>query len=173
MTQEEILREAMRAQNVLTSYAFAILRDWSLAQDAFQEALIAVAKKWETFDPGGNLVGWLRGIVRLEALQIVRSRKRVVCVGDEEMLELIERQFEAHVNEKTVSDMEARAGVLHDCVRALDRRGRRLMLGFYRDSSSCRALGQSLRMREAAVRLALFRVRERLRKCVEEKMAVS
>lgn len=173
MTQEEMIREAMKNQTVLTSYAFSILRDWSLAEDAFQETLVDVTRRWSTFVEGGNLLGWLSGIIRNEALEIIRSRKNIAPLSDEEINDLIDKQFELHLTAEVAENVEATAARLRECVRALDNRARKMLLGFYYESSSCRAIAKSMRMHEPAVRLALFRLRERLRKCVVESEAVS
>ena len=172
MKQEDILSEAIRAQDVMTSYAFAILRDWGLAQDTFQEALIIVSRKWESFDPRQDLLSWIRGIVRFQALNMLRSRQRVSCVGDEAVLDLLDREFAQHITEDAVQRAKQMEDALRSCVRELGRRARHLILGFYRNDSSGRQLASGLGMSERAVRVNLHRIRHQLRACIERRQSV-
>src|SRR5688572_12166309 len=73
MTAEDLLRSAFKYQDALVSYAYGLLQDWALAQDAVQEAFIVLQKKHAEFRPDANVYTWARQIVRFEALNILRS----------------------------------------------------------------------------------------------------
>src|ERR1043165_4952124 len=70
MTAEDLLRSAFKYQDALVSYAYGLLQDWALAQDAVQEAFIVLQKKHAEFRAGANVFAWVRQIVRFEALNI-------------------------------------------------------------------------------------------------------
>ena len=76
MTAEDLLRSAFKYQDALVSYAYGLLQDWALAQDAVQEAFIVLQKKHAEYRPDANVYTWARQIVRFEALNILRSRQR-------------------------------------------------------------------------------------------------
>ena len=78
---EVLLRAAFKYQDALVSQAFALLQDWSLAQDAVQETFIVLQKKHAEFRPGSSVFAWARQMVRYEALNILRARGRETCVG--------------------------------------------------------------------------------------------
>ena len=48
---EDLLRAAFKYHDALVSQAFALLQDWSLAQDAVQETFIVLQKKHAEFTP--------------------------------------------------------------------------------------------------------------------------
>ena len=98
LSAEHLLRAAFKYQDALTSYAFALLQDWALAQDAVQETFIVLQKKHSEFRPDGNVFTWARQMVRYEALNILRARGRESCVADEQLLALVDAQFVEHVN---------------------------------------------------------------------------
>src|SRR5690349_9836870 len=82
LTPEDLLRSAFKYQDALVGYAYALLQDWALAQDAVQEAFIVLQRKHAEFKAGANVFTWARQIVRFEALNIIRSRQREACFVD-------------------------------------------------------------------------------------------
>ena len=82
LTQEDVLRDAFRYQDALTSYAYGLLRDWSLAQDVVQESFLVLLKKWEAYRPEANLYAWVRQMVRFEALNTLRARRKEKYIID-------------------------------------------------------------------------------------------
>jgi RNA polymerase sigma-70 factor (ECF subfamily) len=167
MKQEDILTAAIRAQDALTAYAFVITRDWALAQDAFQEGLIVVARKWESLDPSGDVLGWIRGVIRREALSLLRSRGQMTYVGDEDMLDLLDQQFAPEMEEDRIAQVRQWEEALRACLQKLGGRARHLILGFYGRENSGRSLAAEMDMSEEAVRVNLHRIRNKLRACVE------
>jgi RNA polymerase sigma-70 factor (ECF subfamily) len=172
MTSEDLLRSAFKYQDALTSYAYALLQDWSLAQDAVQETFIVLQKKHAEFQPGANVYTWTRQIVRFEALNILRSRRRESYVVDEELLALIERQFELHFDQDAVGVMEQKKAALQHCMASLDRDALGLLLSFYRDCLSCERLAELRHRSVNAIRLSLSRVRAKLRACVRRRLTL-
>lgn len=170
---EDLLRGAFKYQDALTSYAYGLLQDWSLAQDAVQETFIVLQKKHAEFRPGANVFTWARQILRFEALNLLRSRRREACFGDEELFALVEQQFEKHLDAEAVAALEARKAALQQCMAQLDADSLSLLLGFYKDAFSCERLGELHRKSVNAVRLSLSRLRAKLRECVRRRMALA
>ena len=168
---EDLLRAAFKYQDALTSYAFAMLQDWALAQDAVQEAFIVLQRKHAEFRPGANVFTWARKMVRYEALNILRARGRESCVMDEELFALIDSQFAEHQDLEAVARMEQQKIALQHCMAQLDADAVNLLLGFYRERRSCEELAKGQRTVNA-IRLVLSRVRARLRECVRSRLAL-
>src|SRR5687767_199594 len=120
VSAEDLLRAAFKYQDALTSYGFALLRDWALAQDAVQETFIVLQKKHAEFRPGANVFTWARQILRYEALKIIRDRGRESCVVDEELFALIEARFEEHLDAEAVARLEQQKSALQHCMARLD-----------------------------------------------------
>lgn len=66
LSAEDLLRAALKYQDALTSYAFAMLQDWALAQDAVQETFIVLQRKHAEFRPGANVFTWARKPMRVK-----------------------------------------------------------------------------------------------------------
>ena len=173
ITPEDLLRSAFKYQDALVSYAYALLQDWALAQDAVQEAFIVLQRKHAEFNPGANVFTWARQMVRFEALNIIRSRQREACFVDEELFALVDEQFERHLDQEATSAMESRKAALQHCMSRLDSESVSLLLGFYKDALSCEKLSELHRKSVNAVRLSLSRIRVKLRDCVRARLAIA
>ena len=64
-----------RYQSMAFGYAFSILGDFHLAEDATQEAFIAAYRNLPNLQNRERFGGWMRGIVRYECLHLLRSRR--------------------------------------------------------------------------------------------------
>jgi RNA polymerase sigma-70 factor, ECF subfamily len=173
VTPEDLLRSAFKYQDALVSYAYALLQDWGLAQDAVQEAFIVLQRKHAEFKPGANVFTWARQIVRFEALNIIRSRQREACFVDEELFSLVDEQFERHLDQEATGAMESKKAALQHCMSRLDTESVSLVLGFYKDALSCEKLSELHRKSVNAVRLSLSRIRTKLRDCVRSRLAIA
>lgn len=167
---EDLLRAAFKYHDALVSQAFALLQDWSLAQDAVQETFIVLQKKHAEFRPGSSVFAWARQMVRYEALNLLRARGRESCVGDEELFALVDAQFEKHLNHDALAALEQQKAALHHCLDRLEPDALDLLLGFYRDRASCDDLASVRRRSVNAIRLTLSRLRSRLRDCVRHRL---
>lgn len=172
-TAESLLRSAFKYQDALVSYAYALLQDWALAQDAVQEAFIVLQRKHADFNPGANVYTWTRQIVRFEALNLLRSRRKESCFVDEELFSLVEQQFEKHLDLEAVGMLESRKAALQYCLARLDHESLTLLLGFYKDAMPCERLAALHRRSVNAIRLALSRIRGKLRECVRHRLALA
>ena len=172
VTPEDLLRSAFKYQDALVSYAFGLLQDWALAQDAVQEAFIVLQRKHAEFKPSANVFTWARQMVRFEALNLIRSRQREACFVDEELFALVDEQFERHLDQEATIAMEAQKTALQHCMSRLDVESASLLLGFYKDALSCEKLSALHRKSVNAVRLSLSRIRAKLRDCVRARLAM-
>jgi RNA polymerase sigma-70 factor, ECF subfamily len=173
VTAEDLLRRAFKYQDALVSYAYGLLQDWALAQDAVQESFIVLQKKHAEFRSDANLFAWARQIVRFEALNILRSRERESCFVDDDLITLVDEQFERYLDTDAVGALESQKAALQHCLGRLDQNSLGLLLGFYKDSRSCETLSRMQQKSVNAVRLSLSRIRARLRECVRHQLALA
>lgn len=169
-SKDELLRETLQWRISLTAYAYSLLRDWSLAEDAFQEALIVVSNKWESYIPGNTVLPWVRQIVRYQAKNLQRKQQRYVVFADESLMDLIDQRFGEYENEYGLDELEKRKTALQSCMKKLDQKARELLMGFYHDAMSCDELSQTVNLSANAVRIRLSRIRSRLRLCVQKRL---
>jgi RNA polymerase sigma-70 factor (ECF subfamily) len=170
LSQEEIVRQGLKYETALVAYAYGLLQDWASAQDAVQNAYVVAMKKREDFDPESNIFTWLRSIVRFEALNMIRDRRREAA-ANEQLRTMIDEKLQAYWDEDEALRTRRAAAALDECMMRLKRKWRELILSFYRDAVSCEKLAVAHSMTPNAVRLTLSRSRKSLRKCVSARMS--
>ncbi len=72
-----------RYQDMAFGYAFSLLRDFHLAEDAAQEAFLAAYAGLNTLETPEAFPGWLRGIVRHQCQRLRRKQRLTVVPLDE------------------------------------------------------------------------------------------
>ncbi len=170
MDAKELMKLAFRYQNALIGYAYGLSRDWLLAEDAVQEAFMVLIDKADEYKPELGVYGWLKKMVYYTVQSNLRKRNRTVLLDDAELAELVERALTEHFAEDGEVYHE-RQGALMQCVQMLQDRARDLITQFYWNDRSAEELACALGMSREAVWTQLCRIRKRLRKCVELRLA--
>jgi RNA polymerase sigma-70 factor (ECF subfamily) len=167
--QNELLSEVMKYQSLIESYAYGLLKDWSLSRDAFQETLLKASSSWEKLEID-RLPAWLKRVTHNHAVDIIRKRSRHTQTEDQ-LLDLIGQGFNTLFEEESRRQQKKRLSSLESCMKKLPPSYLKLILSYYRDRSKCDAIALKMNRTVNAVRLLLVRVRDKLKKCIEKKMA--
>ncbi len=151
-----------RQSSRLYGIALRITRQPALAADALQDAFVNVWQKAASFDPErGSAEGWLTGIVRFRALDLIRLGSREISG-----LELPEiEDDEPNALARLVGSAEAAA--LRRCLEGLDADKRRLVMLAFLDGLTHQELAQRLTMPLGTVKSAIRRGLAGLRGCLE------
>ncbi|WDE98176.1 sigma-70 family RNA polymerase sigma factor [Lentisphaera profundi] len=163
--RDDLLREVFRHHNALTAFAYSILRDWDLAQDAVQEAMITVNHKAESFEKDKAVLPWVKGIVRFKCLNIIRSRKKESFFQDEDLLNLIEQRVSQFVDEKFIQRRESQGRALKYCMAKLSESSLELLSASYQGHESSEDLASKYKRSVNSIYIMLSRIRQQLRKC--------
>ena len=161
--KKSIIRQAFSYKNSLEAYAFSIIHDWGLAEDAAQEALIEVSDKAETLDEKG-LLSWMKTVTHRKSVDIIRRRKKNVF--NDTLLDAVNEAFEKHLDEAVVQKDCWRRDVLDFCLRQVDPKARKMILAFYLEGKKTEELAKELKRSANSIRIQLHRLRDVLRKCV-------
>jgi len=169
MDKDSVLKEALKYQPALKSYAFALLQDWSLAEDAVQDALIVITNKWQQYRKELGMFGWSRQIVHYKALGILRSRKNLSSV-DESLIDLIDNNFQRHMDAEMQENLRLQKTVLHYCMQKLSDESRSILQEFYLNKTHCNDIANRFSRSVNSIHLMLSRIRRQLRKCTKHKL---
>lgn len=128
------------------------------AQDLVQETFVSALRNLQRFQPGRPLRPWLVTIATRLGLNMLRSRRR----ARSEPLGAIEP---ADPGDGPAGEVERRLEMerLMRAVSTLDAIPRAIVVLHYSEGMTCGEIGAVLEMTESAVKVALFRARERLR----------
>ncbi len=127
--------------------------------DLAQEAFLSYLRQPERRPAEVEEIRWLKGIARNLAYDWLRRHSRS---GRLELAEMLAPQ---------PAPIEQRLPALRRCLEAVDAAGRSLLDAAYLQDDTSEAIAQRLGRSPSGVRMALLRLRERLRQCVDERLA--
>ena len=137
--------------------------------DLAQQAFVSAYQGLSGFQIGTDFYAWLRSIaynhLRAE-LERTNRRKRLekdylVELGAAELQGRLDRDGE---DEESVD-------ALRDCVRLLSGNARALIQGYYAEGLSLSAIGARIGRKADSLKVSLFKIRARLKECIEGKRA--
>jgi RNA polymerase sigma-70 factor (ECF subfamily) len=147
--------------NRLYGIALRITREAALAADATQDAFVQIWQQAHRFDPGrGSAEGWLIGIVRYRALDIIRRRSREVPGYEAE-----DREDDAP-NALTRLLNTAEGAALHRCLGELEEDRRRLVVLAFVDGLSHSELAERMSVPLGTIKSWIRRSLISLRGCL-------
>jgi RNA polymerase sigma-70 factor, ECF subfamily len=164
----ELVQALARTLPAVRAYAYAILRDFHIAEDAAQEVALLAAARWDDLPRGEPFLAWARETARRKALELRRkaadSRRRT-------------RAFAAEISEETWTAVEARfrdpgpdlAGALQDCLTRLPPPSLDAIVARYGENRPCEEIAGRLGRTVQSVYALLKRARLALVACVDRR----
>ncbi|MHB8900507.1 MAG: sigma-70 family RNA polymerase sigma factor [Thermoguttaceae bacterium] len=163
-----VVRLLMEHRHTLFAFIYAVVRDFDLAEEVFQEVSVAVCAGSEAFQPGTNFGAWAREIARRRILAQRRLENRFPeLLSDEAILEL-----QAGFDEvEAASGLRDRVAALQACLETLSPAARRLLELRYTARLRLAEIASQLGRQAEGVRKALYRTREVLRLCIQRRLS--
>ncbi|MCM8527376.1 MAG: sigma-70 family RNA polymerase sigma factor, partial [Lentisphaeraceae bacterium] len=94
----EFLKIAFDSRPVLTAYAYSLLKDWGLAQDVFQDAVISMNEKAEEIK-ADTPIKWLKSVIRNKSIDIIRKNERNKN-RNEQIFILLDKRFDQFLDDE-------------------------------------------------------------------------
>ncbi|CAN5285649.1 hypothetical protein BH23VER1_BH23VER1_30110 [soil metagenome] len=170
-SRDALARRAFGFQHLLTAYGFSLLNNWTEAEDVVQETILFIDRNPTKYDPGRPLLPWLRGIVRIKCLNVIRARQREVSTEGLHLASLLDKHLDELWDEAAAAEMAKRITALRHCMNELPARACRLLHDFYIERTPGKDLASRERMNFNNLRSQLHRLRNRLRDCVSSRLA--
>jgi RNA polymerase sigma-70 factor, ECF subfamily len=152
-------------QNRLFGYLMTLLGNAHDARDVLQETNLVLWKKIGDFEAGTDFGAWARKCAYYQSLAFLRDRKRDRHLFDDEVLALL-----ADEHSSSAWDDSERRLALRDCLACLPDKHRQLIDRRYREEIPIRQLAVDHGKNESALKMAMMRIREVLRQCIESKL---
>ena len=162
-----VLKQALEYRVELLAYARSLLGNYAAAEDAVQDAMLVVVKKFDQFQEGTSILAWCRAIVRLEVLRIRQRHRRETSLSERLLDDAIDAAFAEFQTAQRGEAVQDWHEALERCLRRLPDRGRKVLQARFADELSYEQIGQHVGMTIEAVRKALFRLKKQVRLCVE------
>ncbi|TVR12210.1 MAG: sigma-70 family RNA polymerase sigma factor [Planctomycetota bacterium] len=171
--QIDVLRAAMQQRDHLLVQAFALCRQWALAEDVVQEAFLLAAERWQDVEDVPGVKPWIRRIVHYKAMEMVRREQRhhhTVPMSMDTLEAVGAVMADADALDGSGTRMQAMKQALQDCFEGLQPEHRRLLTQFYWKRRSCEELAEEFARRPDNLRAMLSRLRKRLMACMQQRL---
>lgn len=161
----EILNLYMKNQLKYKGYAYTLVIDWSMAEDAVQEAAIYVCDHFDNFELGTNFDAWARSIIKNRCREILRKEHR-----EKEKAHKVAEVISEEVWDTVKTFDGERLQALHTCLETLPAQTKEVVKLFYCESKQCNIISEIFKISEEAVYKILSRVRKSLKVCIQTRM---
>lgn len=146
-------------RRMIEAYAYAITRDFHLADDVYQDVALVVIAQWEQMPQGDGLLPWLKEVTRRKALELQRKQWRVSRMLSPEAMDQVEAVFPLPTD-NGLADAMAR------CVEKLPADARQAIQGRYGEGLAVPEIATRLGRTVQGVYAVLKRARLALEICV-------
>ncbi len=162
MKQADIVRLILAERERVLAYIDAIVRDYSLAEDIFQETAMLLVTRRETLQNEQHVKGWLRLTARNLSYKAMRDRSRQPVALDQSVMEALDPHWDAVDSDGVNERLEA----LRQCIGRLSAYGREILRHRYGRGIVGEELAAAMGRTQVAVRRALSRVHKALAECI-------
>lgn len=157
-------------QQPLLNYIKSLVQNHHEAEDVLQKTNLILWRKQGRFEAGSNFRAWAFTIARLEALNQIRRRSRDPLVfSDHDFLQMPATAGPCPADDGKADTLKA----LQACLRRLPDRDRELLLTRYGSDRTLGEYAKNLNRSPGTLKARLFKIREVLRKGIEERLQCS
>ena len=165
---EKAAAALVKAYNVeVRCYAAKIAPRPGMAEEIAQDAFIECLKSIGSFDTGSDFMPWMRGIIRNMARRAWEKIYKEEKVRKDGLAEYIEKLAAQGDPESDISSKNNQLQALRRCVKKLSEKGKELVTLKYSLQVTCKEVAGKIGTSIEAVKMALTRVRRKLKKCIE------
>lgn len=141
----------------------AMVQDFDLAEELFQESIIEILKSESRYDPTRSFMPWACGIARNVVKQHWRRQKNAPTNGVCDLLSELATVVEESDSESWKTERRA----LRSCFQRLPQRMQRLLMLRYGHNLKGKELADSASIRIGSLRTTLSRLRKQLQACIQ------
>jgi len=151
-----------RYQIMIQAYAHAIVQDFQLAEDVYQDVATFIVLNEQKIPPSAGLEPWLREVTRRKALEIRRRVRKLPRPLADDVIEAIAPSFvRANTEGEDLRDR------LIECTQKLQTSARAVVHARYAENLNCAQIAERMRLSIQSVYAILKRSKVALHHCVQ------
>lgn len=167
MPPQQIARILVRDRDRLIAPIWAVVRDFDLAEDLYQDICADAVEKRDEIDDERHLINWVRRAGLFRGIDALRRREANPLVFDTDVLALIDDEW----TEPDLDEGRRKGQALRHCMGKLTPNAQQLIHLRYAENIKGKALAEKLGKKPNAVFVALSRVHKTLGQCIEAELA--
>ena len=161
----EIVREH---QAMVRAFIATYCPNWEAVDDLAQQTFIWAYEHINEYTPGTRFQAWLKAIARNKVMAELEVQRRD-SGRRQKYVEFVQTaSSQAEMPDAAAGDGEELAAALSTCLEKLPDQSRRLLSQRYQQDVAIRELAQQANKSETALKVTLFRIRQMLKRCVEQ-----
>jgi RNA polymerase sigma-70 factor (ECF subfamily) len=150
------------AQPTIAGFIRTLVPDYLQADEVLQRVAVTLVRKYDQYDPQRPFGAWAIGVAKYEVLYYRRERATDKHLFGDDIVEQIAGRYEV-----LAEDVDPIREALRHCLEQLKGRSKRVIDLRYRQGFKSQAIAEEMALSSGAVRMLLCRVRETLRRCIE------
>lgn len=154
-------------QSVLRAFIVSLMPGSDDIEDVLQDTNVVLWEKMEQYEPGSNFQAWAFTVARNVAKAQWKKNKRDRSPSlNQTIIDAVAQTW----FQRETNDTNKKQRALHYCLNALKDSERDLIDARYQSKESLEHHALNLGRSAESLRVTLFRIREKLRQCVEKRM---
>jgi len=164
IAKERFVAALTAAQDALYAYILSLFPKDDVARDILQETNIVLWRKANEYNEGVSFMAWACGVARFQVKAARRDRRRQCLIFDDKLLDNLADEA------RPLAANDEFGILLGECLDELPVASRELVVARYMPGVSLKELALRLGRSIRGLGVTLFRIRQTLAKCLEEKM---
>ncbi len=163
-TYTEFVKQLTQHQAALRGFIIALLPGSCDVGDILQETNVVLWEKQSSYQAGTNFQAWAFSVARIKVMQHWDQQKKHQCVS------LSEEAIAAIADSRAMSNAtveDKKFSALQQCMAKLRGSELDVVNARYTMGESLESLAQNMGTSGGSLRVTLFRIRAKLRKCVD------
>jgi len=148
----------------------AMVRDFDLAEDLFQQTVLEILHASDQFDPTRDFLPWASGVARNVVRRHWRTSKRQPAPATQDLLDSL---AELALEEQDEDVWQAERAALSRCLEKLPARLRQLFMLRYGHNHKADELARLASFPPGSLRTTLARLRFKMRHCINTEIQQS
>jgi len=166
LSEHDILQTLMKWRTRLSAAAWVVLQDAHATEDIFQNVALKALTREVSFETEGALLSWASITARREGIDWLRRHQREALGLDAEILERLEREWQAAPPHPAGAKIEA----LRECLASAPESSRRLLKLRYFYGYTGEEVAERMGIGLDAVYKRISRLHQSLKECIEAKL---
>jgi len=158
-------------QGRLRAFIASWCPDMEQVDEIAQRVFVWAYEHIREYEPGTRFYAWLKAIARNTLLSELEVQKREAEGRRKYLNHLMVRHSREELESAASEEASDASDLLRGCLDELPEKSRKLVRRRYEGMEPVRDIAREEGKKESAVKVALFRIRQVLKRCVEGKMA--
>jgi RNA polymerase sigma-70 factor (ECF subfamily) len=153
-----------KSERQLNAFVLALVPSWPDADEVVQQTRIRLWEQFDKYDPDLDFNAWARSIAYYQVLTYRKQAGRRGALLSDFVLEQLAAEA------VRTDDLAPRKDALNECLQRLSPPQRALLAKCYGGTASIREVSEGLGRSFTAVRQSLFRLRQLLYRCIQQRL---